>query len=255
MKPFYGGTYFPPVSKYGRPAWPELLKRIADAWQNPEQRAQIMASGEALSENLTRYFSWSAAEVPVNPDILEKAQATYSAVYDKRYGGFGQAPKFPSPSIQNFLFAHHHFTKKRNLRAQQDQPTDSMTLSTLRAMARGGIYDQICGGFHRYSTDAKWHIPHFEKMLYDNAQLLTNYLDAFLISRDDFFARVAREIADYVLRDMTHPPGGFYSAEDADSLPAGTKSGPKTPSVAKKAEGAFYVWEQKDHDRIWMIRS
>jgi uncharacterized protein YyaL (SSP411 family) len=250
LKPFYGGTYFPPVPKFGLPAWPELLKRIAGAWQNPEQRARIMASGQTLSENLTRYFSWSATEVSLNPALLDKAQQTYSTAYDERYGGFGQAPKFPSPSIQNFLMAFYYFAKKDDRRLQRGQRAFMMNTSTLQAMAKGGIYDHIGGGFHRYSTDAKWHIPHFEKMLYDNAQLLVNYLDAFLISRDDFFARVAREIADYVIRDMTHPAGGFYSAEDADSLPAGSKDSPKDHSANQKAEGAFYVWGQKEINAI-----
>ena len=250
LTPFYGGTYFPPVPKYGLPAWPDLLKRIADAWQDPEQRPKIVASGQALSDNLAGYFSWSATEVPLNPAVLEKAQETYSTVYDERYGGFGEAPKFPSPSIQNFLMAVHYFTKYDDRKSQQGQRAFAMNSSTLRAMAEGGIYDHIGGGYHRYSTDAKWHVPHFEKMLYDNAQLLVNYLDAFLISRDDFFAKLAREIADYVLRDMTHPAGGFYSAEDADSLPAGSQDSPNDYSANEKAEGAFYVWELKEINAI-----
>ena len=250
LKPFYGGTYFPPVAKFGLPAWPELLKRIAAAWQDPEQHAQILASGQALSENLTRYFSWSATEASFDPVLLEKAQETYSTVYDERYGGFGQAPKFPSPSIQNFLMAFYFFTKFDARKLQKGQTAFTMNMSTLRAMAKGGIYDHIGGGFHRYSTDTKWHIPHFEKMLYDNAQLLVNYLDAFLISRDEFFATVAREVADYVLRDMTHPAGGFYSAEDADSLPSGSGDNPQNHLANEKAEGAFYVWEQKEINAI-----
>ena len=169
LKPFYGGTYFPPVSKFGLPAWPDLLIRIAEAWQDPEQRPRLMASGQALSENLTRYFSWSATEVSLNPVLLEKAQETFSTVYDERYGGFGEAPKFPSPSIQNFLGAFHFFTKYDDRKLQKGQRAFTMHTSTLRAMARGGIYDHIGGGFHRYSTDAKWHISHFKKMLYDNA--------------------------------------------------------------------------------------
>jgi hypothetical protein len=155
-------------------------------------------------------------------------------------GGFSPAPKFPSPSIQNFLFAYHFYAQNGG---KKDKTALLMGNATLHAMANGGIYDQLGGGFHRYSTDAKWHVPHFEKMLYDNAQLLKNYLDAFLITGDRFFEKIARETADYVLRDMTHLDGGFYSAEDADSLPSGKNL---EDTDKKKAEGAFYVWEQKE---------
>src|SRR4029077_9282224 len=150
--------------------------------------------------------------------------------YDADRGGFGDAPKFPMPVYHNFLLRYYARTKnKEALR---------MSLHTLSEMAKGGIYDHLGGGFARYSTDPNWHVPHFEKMLYDNAQLAVNYLEAYQISKDPEFKRVARETLDYVLRDMTSKEGGFYSAEDADSLP--------TKDSKEKTEGAFYVWEKKE---------
>ena len=172
-----------------------------------------MASGQALSENLTRYFSWSATEVSLNPILLDKAQETYSAVYDERYGGFGQAPKFPSPSIQNFLMAFYYFTKNDHLKFQKGQRAFMMNMSTLRAMATGGIYDHIGGGFHRYSTDAKWHIPHFEKMLYDNAQLLENYLDDKILASWNGLMISAMSRAYQILDDERYLSAAVKSAK------------------------------------------
>jgi hypothetical protein len=240
LKPFFGGTYFPPVPKQGMLAWQDILRLIATAWKDPSQRDKFQSFSSNLQNSISNALSWTSKDSVVNTDVIDKAFNAFSSRFDKDLGGFSPAPKFPSPSIQKFLFAHYFYTKNGG---KKDDAALLMGNATLRAMANGGIYDQLGGGFHRYSTDAKWHVPHFEKMLYDNAQLLKNYLDAFLINGDKFFEKIARETADYVLRDMTHPDGGFYSAEDADSLPSDKNI---NHTEQKKAEGAFYVWEQKE---------
>ena len=240
LKPFFGGTYFPPTPRQGSLAWPDILRLIANAWKDPSQRDKLQSFSSNLQDGISNALSWTSKDSAINTDVIDKALGAFSARFDNHLGGFSPAPKFPSPSIQNFLFAYHFYAKNVG---KKDKTALLMGNTTLRAMANGGIYDQLGGGFHRYSTDAKWHVPHFEKMLYDNAQLLNNYLDAFLITGDRFFGKIARETADYVLRDMTHLDGGFYSAEDADSLPS-DKNLHNTEK--KKAEGAFYVWEQKE---------
>ena len=240
LKPFFGGTYFPPVPKQGILAWPDILRLIAIAWKDPSQRDKFQSFSSNLQESIANALSWTSKDSVINTDVIDKALDAFSSRFDKDLGGFSPAPKFPSPSIQNFLFAYHFYAQNGG---KNDKTALLMGNVTLRAMANGGIYDQLGGGFHRYSTDVKWHVPHFEKMLYDNAQLLKNYLDAFLITGDRFFEKIARETADYVLRDMTHLDGGFYSAEDADSLPSGKNLEDKEK---RKAEGAFYVWEQKE---------
>ena len=247
LEPFYGGTYFPPVSKPEMLSWPDLLNLIATAWNDPSKKKKLLSSGQELSRIITNYLSWSSTHGPIDTSLLDNALNNFSTRFDKNLGGFSQAPKFPSPSIQNFLFAYYFYAKNSDKIDKAGDTALEMGNFTLRTMATGGIYDQLGGGFHRYSTDAKWHVPHFEKMLYDNGQLLRNYLDAFLITRNRFFEKIAKETADYVLRDMTHPDGGFYSAEDADSMPAdsGLNGGHK-----KKIEGAFYVWERREIDAV-----
>ena len=240
LKPFFGGTYFPPVPKQGMLAWPDILRLIAVAWKDPSQQGKFQSFSWNLQESISNALSWTSKDSVITTDIIDKTLVAFSSRFDKNLGGFSPAPKFPSPSIQNFLFAYYFYNRNS---VKKDDAALFMGNATLRAMANGGIYDQLGGGFHRYSTDAKWHVPHFEKMLYDNAQLLKNYLDAFLITGDRFFEKIARETADYVLRDMTHLDGGFYSAEDADSLPSDKNL---KDSEKKKAEGAFYVWEQKE---------
>ncbi len=247
LKPFFGGTYFPPVQKPGILAWPDLLNVISAAWQNPDKRQKLISSGDELTKSISSYLSWSSTEGSINPNLINKAFDNFTLNHDKRAGGFNPAPKFPSPSIQNFLMTYYHFCENKENKAQQRNQALMMSNFTLRAMANGGIYDHIGGGFHRYSTDAKWHVPHFEKMLYDNAQLINNYVDAYQITHDSFFADVAVETADYVLADMVHPEGGFYSAEDADSIPLGSEI---HGDDIKKVEGAFYVWEQKEIDKV-----
>lgn len=247
LTPFFGGTYFPPIAKPGLSAWPELLQLIAAAWNDPSSRKKLLSSGQEITKGLSDYLSWISNDAPLNQDLLNRALDNFSSNYDERGGGFSPAPKFPSPSNLSFLMAYHHFAINNNMKVKQKDRALEMCDFTLRAMAKGGIYDHIGGGFHRYSTDAKWHVPHFEKMLYDNAQLLNNYLDAYLVTRDSFFEKIARETADYVLRDMTHPDGGFYSAEDADSISTGSGA---NFGDNKKVEGAFYVWEREDINKI-----
>jgi uncharacterized protein YyaL (SSP411 family) len=240
LKPFFGGTYFPPMPRQGSLAWPDILRLIANAWKDPSQRDKLQSFSSNLQNGISNALSWTSKDSTINTDVIDKALDAFSSRFDNHLGGFSPAPKFPSPSIQNFLFTYHFYAQNGG---KKDKTALLMGNATLRAMANGGIYDQLGGGFHRYSTDAKWHVPHFEKMLYDNAQLLKNYLDAFLITGDKFFEKIARETADYVLRDMTHLDGGFYSAEDADSLPSGKNL---EDTNNKKTEGAFYVWEQKE---------
>ena len=243
LKPFYGGTYFPPVAKSGILSWTDLLKLISAAWNDPSKKKKLLSSGQELSRIITNHLSWSSSHGPIDTNLLDNVLNKFSTRFDRKLGGFSPSPKFPSPSIQNFLYAYYFYAKNGVKKDESGDTALEMANFTLRAMATGGIYDQLGGGFHRYSTDAKWHVPHFEKMLYDNAQLLKNYLDAFLITHDPFFEKVVRETSDYVLRDMTHPDGGFYSAEDADSIPpdSGENGGNK-----KKIEGTFYVWEQRE---------
>jgi uncharacterized protein YyaL (SSP411 family) len=243
LKPFYGGTYFPPVAQSGMLSWTDLLNLISAAWNDPSKKKKLLSSGQELSRIITNHLSWSSSHRPIDTNLLDNVLNNFSTRFDRKLGGFSPAPKFPSPSIQNFLNAYYFYAKNSEKKDGSGHTALEMANVTLRSMATGGIYDQLGGGFHRYSTDAKWHVPHFEKMLYDNAQLLKNYLDAFLITRDTFFENVARETADYVLRDMTHPDGGFYSAEDADSTPPDSD---ETGSHKKKIEGAFYVWEQTE---------
>jgi uncharacterized protein YyaL (SSP411 family) len=248
LKPFFGGTYFPPEPRWGSPSWPDLLNLIAEAWNDPGNHQKLLSSADDLTERLRGFLSEnadvSAADAPIDPGFLKTAFETLSRNYDKKLGGFSGPPKFPMPSNQNFLFFFHDFVKYEKDTAARAREAIQMAAHTLKAMADGGMYDQIGGGFHRYSTDAKWHVPHFEKMLYDNAQLIANYLDAFQITHDPFYSKNVRQTIEYIRRDMTHPNGGFYSAEDADSRPPGTLED------HKKAEGAFYVWEQKELEEV-----
>ena len=247
LKPFYGGTYFPPVTQSGMLSWTDLLKLISAAWKDPPKKKKLLASGYELSRIIANYLSWSSTHGPIDTNLPGNALNKFSERFDRQLGGFSPSPKFPSPSIQNFLYAYYFYAKNGDKKDNSGPAALEMANVTLRAMATGGIYDQLGGGFHRYSTDVKWHVPHFEKMLYDNAQLIENYLDALLITRDPFFEKVARETADYVLRDMTHPDGGFYSAEDADSIPPDSD---ENGAHKKKIEGAFYVWEHKEIHKV-----
>jgi uncharacterized protein len=230
-KPFFGGTYFPPDTRYGRPGFGAILKRLAQAWR--EDRAKIEDSGAHVLEQLLQYSQHgSEGRGQVGQNALDSAFYAFRRSFDARLGGFGAAPKFPRPSIFNFLLRYDALTGN-------DEARD-MVLTTLRAMAKGGMHDQLGGGFHRYSVDENWFVPHFEKMLYDQAQLAISYLEAYQITSDAQYADVARDIFEYVLRDLMHrPEGGFYSAEDADSA-----ADPAKPK--EKSEGAFYIWSQQE---------
>lgn len=224
-KPFFGGTYFPPEDRHGRPGFVTVLERVTELWAT--QRGQLLAQGEQVIEAL-RASTSSEAVMPGNEAVTRGAVA-FLRSFDPQHGGFGGAPKFPRPSVLNFLFRHAH--------AAGLQPGEGImhaALETLRKMAAGGMHDQIGGGFHRYSVDELWHVPHFEKMLYDQAQLASSFVDAWLITKDPVFSATARDTLDYVLRALRHPDGGFFSAEDADSL--------ISHESPEHAEGAFYVW-------------
>jgi uncharacterized protein len=232
LQPFIGGTYYPPENKYGRAGFPLMLERIAKAWR--EERDRIVESSASVVEQLRDQADAGAAGQPER-EALERGFAYFRRSFDSRLGGFGGAPKFPRPVVLNFLLRYYAHTK--------NEEALDMVLETLRAMAKGGMHDQLGGGFHRYSVDEYWFVPHFEKMLYDQAQLVTSYLEAYQITHDEWFADVARRTLDYVLRDMTNAEGGFYSAEDADSV-----IDPAHPH--EKGEGAFYVWPLEEIERV-----
>ena len=227
LKPFWGGTYIPPESQYGRPGFVELITRINDLWHS--EREQLTASAEKLYNILSKESVKPESAQSPGDGILNAGFEVFSSMYDPNYGGFGGAPKFPRASVFNFMFRYAAKTGS--------VPAKDMTLHTLRKIAEGGIYDQIGGGFHRYSTDERWHVPHFEKMLYDQGQMINSYIEAYQISGDKYYADVAKDALDYVLRVMRDPSGGFYSAEDAESA-----TDPK--NLDKKSEGAFYIWSK-----------
>ena len=233
LKPFFGGTYFPPEDRGGRPGFRTVLLRIAKVWENDRER--ILASTERFTQALRAGLKADMGDAgALQEPVLAAAYQEFKQRYDSKDGGFGGAPKFPRPVVFNFLLRYYARTG--------EQHALQMTLHTLRAMARGGIHDHVGGGFHRYSTDATWHVPHFEKMLYDQAQLAISYADAYQITRDPFFADILRGILEYVLRDMRGPEGELYSAEDADSLLEHGKQ--------EHAEGAFYVWEAAEIEKV-----
>jgi len=229
LKPFFGGTYFPPDARHGRPSFLQLLEQIAGLWR--ERKMEIVASADELHARLELIVARDAKESsPLTPPTLHRAVETFKESFDPVNGGFGDAPKFPQPSIPSLVL--------RAAKRFRDAEAERMVLHTCDKMAAGGIHDQLGGGFARYAVDAGWLVPHFEKMLYDNAQLAQLYLDAFLVSGDARHAEVARDILDYVLSDMTHPGGGFYSAEDADS---------------EGHEGKFYCWTKDELSKLLTV--
>jgi uncharacterized protein YyaL (SSP411 family) len=220
LEPFFGGTYFPPDDRYGRPGFRSLLERIDELWRT--RRPDLVDSGRRVVEELRRAEAAGGA-VALDPTAARQGRAGFVAQFDRRHAGFGRAPKFPRPSVLALML-------------RGDETDAGMAIATQQMMARGGMYDHLGGGFHRYSVDGFWHVPHFEKMLYDQAQLVASYVEGVQIAGADALAVVARETCDYVLRDLGRPEGGFASAEDADSLAAdGTKK-----------EGAFYVWTARE---------
>jgi uncharacterized protein YyaL (SSP411 family) len=235
LHPFFGGTYYPPTSRWGRPGFTDVLAQLSRAWSdNPAQLTTNAA--DILTQLRDTVASTALPEVmPVaGIEAVSAGIAEFTKVYDRRHGGFGGAPKFPRPSEYLFLLQAWALTQTHEAR--------QMTIDTLKAVALGGIHDHLGGGFHRYSVDAEWRVPHFEKMLYDQAQLVLVCLEAAQASGEQFYADVAEDTLDYVLNDLGAPDGAFFSAEDADSL---------VPGSTEKREGAFYVFTAAEIDHLF----
>ena len=232
LQPFYGGTYFPVTSRWQRPGFVDVLVEIARVWNT--ERDKVLQSAAAIVERLRTNREESGATEVAGVDVLGDAVGAFAATFDERRGGFGTSPKFPRPSELLFLLREH-------ARTGATEPRE-MVLVTLRAMALGGMRDHLGGGFHRYSVDANWRVPHFEKMLYDQAQLALAYVEASQVTGDLVYLDIALDTLEYVRRDLTDPGGGFYSAEDADSVPPEQADLPGS----HKTEGAFYIWRDAE---------
>ncbi len=223
-RPFYGGTYFPPEPRYNMPSFRDLLNSIATLWA--EDRERLLSNADVLTSHLQEVLQDTRAGEPLSPEILADCVETLSQSYQWKTGGWGSPPKFPHPMTIEFALRQA---------ARGDKMALDMAVHALEAMAAGGMYDNIGGGFARYSVDERWHIPHFEKMLYDNALLARAYLHAFLLTENDLFRIICEQTLDFTLRELTHPMGGFYSSLDADS---------------EGVEGKFYTWTQQELEAV-----
>ena len=234
LKPFYGGTYYPPTDAYGRPGFPNLLRSLAKAWR--EDNAKILEASNSSLNALKQFTEIESA--PHNSidwnAIYQTCNAQLRESYDEEWAGFGAAPKFPRPVVHDFL----HVFYARN----GDETARLMNENTLHIMTDRGMNDQLGGGYHRYSVDQFWVVSHFEKMLYDQAQLAISLVEMYQISGDDYYLQAVNKVLGYVWRDMSHIDGGFYAAEDADSLPR--------PNALLKEEGAFYVWKKSEIEQL-----
>jgi len=233
LKPFFGGTYFPPEDRYGRTGLRPLLQRVAEVWS--KQRVEIMHSADGIAQKLQQALdSGVGGGDPSKAGLLDETYEQIRKSYDAVNGGFGEIPRFPRPVAPSFLLRYWSRTGNKDAL--------DMVLNNLRSMAGGGIHDQVGGGFHRYSTDGRWRVPHFEKMLYDQAQLAMLYTEAYQATKDPFYASVARDILDFALREMRNPEGAFYSALDADS--------PLEKGKPEHGEGVFYVWTVQEIEHM-----
>jgi uncharacterized protein YyaL (SSP411 family) len=231
-KPFFGGTYFPPDSRYGRPGFRDVLRHLAEAWRTDRER--IASSSDRVVSQLRQLGETSARAPELDSKLFGAGFWQFRRMFDSKWGGFGSAPKFPRPVVLNYLLRYYH--------AEKNEEALEMVVQTLIQMAAGGMHDQLGGGFHRYSVDERWFVPHFEKMLYDQSQLAIAYLEAYQVTGNERLAEVARGIFRYVLRDLLEADGGFFSAEDADS--------PDPENPGHSGEGAFYIWRASEIERV-----